>query len=87
MKKRKYVNALMAYSTAGLQLAIILTLFVFGGYKLDVKYNTSPVFILLGSILGMGTGLYTLLRGLKEIDALLKKEKEGKKVDRRSKWM
>jgi len=84
---KRSVNAFIAYSTAGLQLALILVLFVYGGYKLDVKFGSSPVFVLLGAILGMVFGLYNLLKGLKEVDRAMQEEKNGDKDKKRNKWL
>ncbi len=82
----KAVNAFIGYSTAGLQLAIVLVLCVYGGYRLDLKLNSSPAFVVTGAILGMGIGLYNLLRGLKEVDRILREEKGGSETKRR-KWL
>jgi F0F1-type ATP synthase assembly protein I len=87
LKDKQFVNALFAYSTAGLQLAIILVLFVYGGYRLDLGYDTSPVFVLIGSFFGMGVGLYNMIRGLKQIDDLLAKQKKGTVEEKRKKWL
>lgn len=84
---KRSVNAFIAYSTAGLQLALILVLFVYGGYKLDVKFGSSPVFVLLGAILGMVFGLYNLLKGLKEVDRAMQEEKNEDKDKKRNKWL
>ncbi len=87
MDNKRFANALIAYSTAGLQLAIVLVLFVYGGYRLDLRLQTTPVFILLGSAVGMIAGLYNLLRGLKDIDRMLKQERKEGKEEKRTKWL
>lgn len=84
---KRSVNAFIAYSTAGLQLALILVLFVYGGYKLDVRLGSSPLFVLLGAILGMVFGLYNLLKGLKEVDRAMQEEKDENQERKRTKWM
>jgi F0F1-type ATP synthase assembly protein I len=83
--RKKAKNAILAYSTVGMQLAIFLILFTYGGHRLDLKLDTSPLFVLLGSALGLGVGMYNLLKGLKEIDKYLKTE-EAPDVKRR-KWL
>ncbi len=82
----KSVNAFIAYSTAGLQLALILILFVYGGFKLDERLGTMPVFVVVGAMAGMGAGLYNLLRGLKEVDRIVREEKSEEK-QKRNKWL
>lgn len=82
----KSVNAFIAYSTAGLQLALILILFVYGGFKLDERLGTMPVFVMIGAVAGMGAGLYNLLRGLKEVDRIVREEKSEEK-QKRNKWL
>ncbi len=83
---KKTITSIYAYSTIGLQLAIILVISVYGGYRLDLWLDTSPVFVLVGSCFGMGAGLYNLLKGLKEIDKFLSEEKQQKKEERK-KWL
>ncbi len=85
MYGRKSKNAIFAYSTIGMQLALFLILFTYGGYRLDVKFGTSPVFVLLGAVLGLAGGMYNLLKGLKEIDRYLKKS--GAPEEKRRKWL
>jgi len=68
-----------------MQLALFLVLFTYGGHRLDVRLGTSPLFVLLGAALGLGAGMYNLLKGLKEIDRYLKKEDAPK--EERRKWL
>jgi F0F1-type ATP synthase assembly protein I len=82
---RKSKNAILAYSTVGMQLALFLVLFTYGGYRLDVKFGTSPVFVLLGAVLGLAGGMYNLLKGLKEVDRYLKKSDSPE--EKRRKWL
>ncbi len=85
MRGRKGKNAILAYSTVGMQLALFLVLFTYGGYRLDVKFGTSPVFVLLGAVLGLAGGMYNLLKGLKELDRYLKKSDSPE--EKRRKWL
>lgn len=85
MYGRKSKNAILAYSTVGMQLALFLVLFTYGGYRLDVKFGTSPVFVLLGAVLGLAGGMYNLLKGLKEVDRYLKKSDSPE--EKRRKWL
>ncbi|MBI4348151.1 MAG: AtpZ/AtpI family protein [Elusimicrobia bacterium] len=43
-------------------MAVSVVLGVFVGRWLDARWNTSPWFVLAGTILGVGVGLYNLIR-------------------------
>ncbi len=79
----KKTRALFAYSSIGIQLALFVFVFVFGGYKLDKYLNSSPWFLLLGAFLGIGSGLYSLFKSIKQLDDMDGKEKE----DNKGKWI
>lgn len=49
----------------GTQLVILVILGAFGGDFLDRKFGLSPLFLLVGIILGFGVGMYTLYQVLK----------------------
>ena len=78
-------KTILAYSTLGIQLAALMVVFVYGGYKLDIYFNSSPWFVLAGAFIGMGAGLYNLIKGLKQMDKLSRQEKEEK--EKESKWL
>lgn len=82
---RKAQKVFIAYSTVGIQLALFLVLFTYGGYRLDVKMGTSPLFVLVGGAIGLAAGLYNLIKGLKEIDRYVKNSGESK--ENRRKWL
>ena len=50
--------------TIGLQLGLTMVLFVYGGYRLDLKFDKSPLFLVIGTVLGMVLGFYHLLKNL-----------------------
>lgn len=50
------------YLGLGTQLAITVTGMAFLGYWLDSKYNTEPILTVIGSFLGITTGLYNFLK-------------------------
>ncbi len=92
MAKKNYSRLILAYSTIGIQLAAILLLFLFGGHWLDERYGSSPWFVLLGTVIGMGVGFYNLMKSLSELDKMLKKDSEGDRDGQtenndRRKWM
>jgi F0F1-type ATP synthase assembly protein I len=49
---------------AGLTFAVTVALFAFGGHWLDGRLSTSPLFVLLGVLLGLVGGTIHLLRVL-----------------------
>ncbi|MGC9345115.1 MAG: AtpZ/AtpI family protein [Bacteroidales bacterium] len=92
MAKKNYTRLILAYSTIGIQLAVTLLLFLFLGHWLDERYGSSPWFILLGTVLGMGVGFYNLMKSLSELDRMLKTGSEDDQGDQtgnkdRRKWM
>jgi len=92
LAKKNYSRLILAYSTIGIQLAAILLLFLFGGHWLDERYGSSPWFVLLGTVIGMGVGFYNLMKSLSELDRMIKKSSEDDQDDQagnndRRKWM
>jgi F0F1-type ATP synthase assembly protein I len=55
--------------TVGLQLAVTILIFVYGGYWLDGKFDKRPLFLAIGTVLGMTVGFYNLLKELKAIQS------------------
>ncbi len=92
MAKKNYTRVILAYSTIGIQLAVTLLLFLFIGHWLDGRYGSSPWFILLGTVIGMGVGFYNLMKSLSELDKMLKtglEDDQGDQAEKRDrrKWM
>lgn len=56
----KSVRALSDYFGLGLQVAVSFALFVLGGFWADEKLGTSPLFLLVGIVVGM-VGMVLLL--------------------------
>ena len=83
--KRKS-NSAFGHITMGIELAVIMLAFVYGGYKLDVTFDKMPLFICLGAALGMGAGLYNMMRRLKALEKAIKEE-EKNGVEKSAKWM
>lgn len=86
MKKKKASNqVIFANITIGLQLAITIFIFVYAGNWLDIRYNTSPIFLAVGTILGMGIGFYHMMMQLGSQNS--KEENEENHEERkRVKW-
>lgn len=52
-------------STLGIEFALIMCLGTFGGYYLDKKINTFPLFLLVGAALAFALALYVLVKHAK----------------------
>ena len=50
------------YAGAGLQIAVGVGLGFVVGWWLDKKFGTSPWFVLSGSMLGLASGMYLLIK-------------------------
>jgi F0F1-type ATP synthase assembly protein I len=84
LKKNSSGRPVFAHITIGLQLAITILLFVYGGYRLDLYYEKSPVFLLIGTALGMCLGFYHLMKELNQENNKINIEQEDEK--KRIKW-
>ena len=52
----------MAFASLGLELVVTVVLLTYGGYWLDDRLGTLPVFVLIGVFLGMAVGFYNVFR-------------------------
>lgn len=50
------------YTGYGLTWALSTLLFLLGGWWLDEKVGTTPLFMILGAFVGAGAGFYSLYR-------------------------
>jgi F0F1-type ATP synthase assembly protein I len=73
-----------AHLTIGLQLAITILIFVYAGYRLDLHFKKSPIFLLIGTILGMSLGFYHLMKDLSSENKKIDIDPEDEK--KRNKW-
>lgn len=65
MSQRKQPNPLFKYSNLAIQMGVIIGLSVWGGQKLDEKYeNKNPVFTIVLSLLGIFAALYLVIKDL-----------------------
>lgn len=69
-----------AHITIGIQLAITILVFVLAGNWLDVRFNKSPLFLIIGTAFGMAIGFYHLLKDLQGEEKKDKRHKEKKRV-------
>ena len=58
--------------TMGWQLAVIVLLFLFGGYKLDARYHSSPNLTLLGLLLAVICAAFVVRKAVTDLDDSLK---------------
>jgi len=68
--KRKKIFAVKGvgpYLGLGTQLAITMVAMFFIGYWLDIKLDTSPVFIIIFSLLGGFTAIYNFIKTVLEL--------------------
>jgi len=87
MKKKSSPQVIVTHLTLGLQLAITIFIFVYIGYRLDLRYDKSPVFLSLGTIVGMAVGFYHMM---KELQSDMKKDKHDESDEdqrKKIKWM
>jgi len=61
-KDTKIWNELGPYLNLGWQLVITIVLMIFLGKWIDEKFDTSPTFIVIFSILGVFAGMYNFLK-------------------------
>lgn len=87
INKENSGKVVFAHVTIGLQLAITMLIFVYGGHRLDLYFDKSPLFLIAGTIIGMCLGFYHLLKDLQvnsKKDEYPKNEDEQHK--KRIKW-
>ncbi len=71
---KKKVNAFYRFSSAGIQMGILIAAGAWGGQSLDEKQgNETPVYTIILSLLGVGAGLYLII---KEVVNLSKEEED-----------
>jgi len=66
------------YLGLGLQLAATIVVFVLVGSWLDKKYTQKYIFTLISGLLGIGIGLYNLIKTLAYLEKRNKTENEKK---------
>ncbi|MCF6093218.1 AtpZ/AtpI family protein [Microaerobacter geothermalis] len=53
-------QAIIFLGTIGLELTVTTLLGFFGGKYLDGLFGTSPIFLIVGVLLGIAAGIYTI---------------------------
>jgi F0F1-type ATP synthase assembly protein I len=59
------VRAISDYLGIGLQIAVSFAFFVFLGYWADTQFGTSPLFLFVGVVVGMGGMVLVLMKIIK----------------------
>ena len=70
---KKIYKSILPFLNLGLQLAITIGVFVFVGWWLDIKFDTSPLWILILSFVGIFGSLYSFIKKTIDIDKKNKK--------------
>ena len=60
--RSQLLTAAAQYSGYGLTWALSTLLFLLGGWWLDGRLGTTPLFMILGAFVGGGAGFYSLYR-------------------------
>lgn len=80
-KDEGFVNSLRdvgPYLGLGLQLAVIIVVMVFIGDWLDSKFKTNYLFTLVGGFVGIGVGIYNLIKTVNDLEKKNKNKDEAK---------
>lgn len=67
------IKEIAPYSGLGLQLAVTVIIFWFIGKLVDEHYGTSPLWMVVGAMLGIAVGMYNFIKAVIELGK--KKEK------------
>ncbi len=77
---------ILSHLTIGLQLAITIMIFVYGGYRLDLYFDKSPLFLAVGTVIGMALGFYHLMKNLQSTIKKSENDKPDGHKRIRKKW-
>ncbi|MBM7585257.1 F0F1-type ATP synthase assembly protein I [Bacillus pakistanensis] len=65
-KNRRPYQAMALYTAILSQLVGALLIGIFGGRWLDREIGTEPLFLIIGLLLGLATGIYAMLRTVRQ---------------------
>jgi len=68
MNNRRLNHEYVRYSSAGIELVLFVLLFFGGGHWIDRRFGTAPVFSLIGGLVGIVAGFYSVFRTLTSDD-------------------
>ncbi|NQV02314.1 MAG: AtpZ/AtpI family protein [Bacteroidia bacterium] len=61
---KRRLNNYARYSSIAIQMVVIIILGVFGGYKLDMWLNTTPILTVILSLLSVFVAIYLVTKDL-----------------------
>ncbi|RLQ93530.1 AtpZ/AtpI family protein [Falsibacillus albus] len=64
-KERRPYQAMALYTAILSQLVGAILIGLFGGKWIDHKLGTTPLFLVIGLLLGLAAGIYTMLRSVR----------------------
>ncbi|MEL3970668.1 AtpZ/AtpI family protein [Rossellomorea oryzaecorticis] len=67
--KRRPYQAMVLYSAILSQLVGSILMGIFGGRWLDGIWGTTPLFLIIGLLLGLSTGIYTMLQTVQHFNS------------------
>ena len=73
---KKVVRATFTYSHVGIFFGVAICIGLFGGLWLDKHFQTSPIFTLVGILVGVISGFRELFRAAKQYQRQMRREKE-----------
>ena len=84
MTKKNTTKAVIFNVAAGFQLGVTIFIFVYAGYKIDEYFLKTPVYTIIGAVVGFIAGLYNLISELSRVSKMEKANSEKKQPD---KWL
>ncbi|MCR4965703.1 MAG: AtpZ/AtpI family protein [Bacteroidales bacterium] len=75
-KKGKALRKYAFYSNMAITMGVLIALGVFGGRKLDIWLDKSPLFTIIGSLLGVFIAMYLMIKDVIRISNSDKNEQK-----------
>ncbi len=61
-RRQRTMREYSRYGSVGVQFGAVLALFALAGHWLDTRLGSSPIFLVLGVLVGFGGGLFSLIQ-------------------------
>jgi F0F1-type ATP synthase assembly protein I len=68
MTNDKSSNPFLKLSSAAIQMAAVIGGFTWLGTYLDTKWSTDSLFTIVGALLGVGIGLYLIIKEVNQLN-------------------
>jgi F0F1-type ATP synthase assembly protein I len=68
MTNNKFGNPFLKLSSAAIQMAAVIGGFTWLGTYLDTKWSTDSLFTIVGALLGVGIGLYLIIKEVNQLN-------------------